>query len=179
MHVVSFPSCFHGDVLLLQIQFQHFFFHLEGEVCVHVCVCVWPCASPGARQADLLEVGERRAQTHTHIHTLGGDYVVPSARLEHSVVWLIRPGTLMDEHTQPANKHTHTHTHCATCYALDVHTQDELHSTVSLPSPSQYLSKLSAPSFQLFLSLLLSLTSFSQPPPPPPCPFAPDTITCW
>lgn len=49
--------------------------------------------------------------THTHTcarptHTLGGDYVLPSARLEHSVVWLIRPGTLMDEHIQPANKFT-------------------------------------------------------------------------
>lgn len=84
------------------------FFSSRGGkfVCVYSYVCVWLCARPGARQADLLEVGERRA--HTYTHTLGGDYVVPSARLEHSVVWLIRPGTLMDEHTRPANKHTHT-----------------------------------------------------------------------
>lgn len=44
---------------------------------------------------------------HAHTpHALGGDYVLPSARLEHSVVWLIRPGTLMDEYIQPANKFT-------------------------------------------------------------------------
>lgn len=87
-------------------------------------MCVWLCARPGAKQADLLEVSERcvhspaRAHGDAHIHTLGGDYVVPSARLEHSVVWLIRPGTLMDEHTEPANKHTHT----ATCNAIDAQT---------------------------------------------------------
>lgn len=78
---------------------------------------VWRRARPGARLADLLEVGERRSLTH--IHTLGGDYVVPSARLEHSVVWLIRPGTLMDEHTQPASKHAHTE---ATCDAIQAQT---------------------------------------------------------
>lgn len=76
-------------------------------------VCVWQSPKPGARQADLLEVGERCTCTHAHTHTRacaphthGGDYVLPSARLEHSVVWLIRPGTLMDEHIQPANKFT-------------------------------------------------------------------------
>lgn len=70
------------------------------------------------RQTCWKWVKDRHKHRHAHIHTLGGDYVVPSARLEHSVVWLIRPGTLMDEHTQPANKHTHS----ATCDAIDAQT---------------------------------------------------------
>lgn len=63
------------------------------------------------RQTCWKWVKDAHARTHTYTrvhapHTLGGDYVLPSARLEHSVVWLIRPGTLMDEHIQPANKFT-------------------------------------------------------------------------
>lgn len=57
------------------------------------------------RQTCWKWVKDAHARTHTP-HTLGGDYVLPSARLEHSVVWLIRPGTLMDEYIQPANKFT-------------------------------------------------------------------------
>lgn len=102
--------------LALQIQFQDFFLLEGGSLFVCTRMCVSGCV-PGqvlGRQTCWKWVKD----AHTHTHTLGGDYVVPSARLEHSVVWLIRPGTLMDEHTRPANKHTHT----ATCDAIDAHT---------------------------------------------------------
>lgn len=98
-----------------------FFFVYRGKfVCACACVCFSGCM-PGqvlGRQTCWKWVKDTHKHRHAHIHTLGGDYVVPSARLEHSVVWLIRPGTLMDEHTQPANKHTHS----ATCDAIDAQT---------------------------------------------------------
>lgn len=91
----SAVSCCQAELLPCPLAFNSLFppLFLEKNF-----VCVWQSPKPGARQADLLEVGERCA------HTLGGDYVLPSARLEHSVVWLIRPGTLMDESIQRANK---------------------------------------------------------------------------
>lgn len=123
--VVSSLSCCQGDML----PWPHdsiprvfvFFFCLQGKfVCACACVCFSGCM-PGqvlGRQTCWKWVKDTHKHRHAHIHTLGGDYVVPSARLEHSVVWLIRPGTLMDEHTQPANKHTHS----ATCDAIDAQT---------------------------------------------------------
>lgn len=124
---VSSLSCCQGDMLPWPHDSIPRVFFLGGGlstggkfVCACACVCVSGCM-PGqvlGRQTCWKWVKDTHKHRHAHIHTLGGDYVVPSARLEHSVVWLIRPGTLMDEHTQPANKHTHS----ATCDAIDAQT---------------------------------------------------------
>lgn len=138
---------------------------LEGEV----CLCVWPRARPGAKQADLLEVSERCVRTH--MHTLGGDYAVPSARLEHSVVWLIRPGTLMDEHTEPANKYTRTHCNlwCHWCTNTHCRMSCKLLSLYPCP-PLLCLSKLCS------LPPRTALYLFSQFPDCSSCPLTPSVF---
>lgn len=135
------------------------------------CVCVCGCLDVfQARCYAGRPVGsgwKTRSNRHTHIHTLGGDYVVPSARLEHSVVWLIRPGTLMDEHIQPANKHTsqlvmplmhkHTHTHSEGV------ANDCLHPSPFSSSPLQTLCSLPFSTLPSFLSTHFLLSASASP----------------
>lgn len=91
---------------------------------------------------------------HAHTpHTLGGDYVLPSARLEHSVVWLIRPGTLMDEYIQPANKFTQLQFGMGLmCFLAQRRMRSKC--LCAKPSPS-FLLCLKSFSFQVYSSLSL------------------------